>query len=268
MDTKLTTGTGRSAGAWLAVVAVAALAVGLIAGPVLASVTAPRGYAPLAAGAASDTTPEHTIAVTGSGKVTVTPDMATIQLGVAIQKPSAKAAREAAAAAMTKIVAALKALGIADKDIATAMVSLGPVYNYPNNASPVITGYQLSNAVTVKVRDLAKLSDVLDNAVAAGATTVDGVSFDVTDRSAAESQARDAAVKDAKAKADTYAKGLGVTITGVASVTENVVTPIWYGNNFSSVAGAATDKAAPPSTPVLPGSTDVTITVQVSFLIG
>jgi len=268
MDTKLTTGTGRSAGAWLAIVAVAALAVGLIAGPVLAAVTAPRGYAAPAAGAASDTTPEHTIAVTGSGKVTVTPDMATIQLGVAIQKPSAKAAREAAATAMTKIVAAIKALGIADKDIATAMVSLGPVYNYPNNASPVITGYQLTNAVTVKVRDLAKLSDVLDNAVAAGATTVDGVSFDVTDRSAAESQARDAAVKDAKAKADTYAKGLGVAITGVASVTENVVTPVWYGNVYNSLAGGATDKAATPSTPVLPGSTDVTITVQVSFLIG
>jgi len=271
MDTKLikpTSGTGRSTGTWLGIVAVAALAVGLVAGPVLANVTAPRPYATPVGGAASDTTPEHTIAVTGSGKVTVVPDMANIQLGVAIQRPTAKAAREAAAAAMTRIVAALKALGIDDKDIATAMVSLGPVYNYPNNASPVVTGYQLSNSVSVKVRDLAKLSDVLDNSVAAGATTIDGVSFDVADRSAAEAQARDAAVKDAKAKADTYAKGLGIAITGVASVTENVATPIWYGGVFNSAAGAATDKAAAPQTPVLPGSTDVTITVQVSFLIG
>jgi uncharacterized protein YggE len=268
MNTRLTTGTGRSTGTWLGIVAVAALAVGLIAGPVLANVTAPRGYAPPVAGAASDTTPEHTIAVTGLGKVTVVPDMANIQLGVAIQRPTAKAAREAAAAAMTKIVAALKALGIDDKDITTAMVSLGPVYSYPNNASPVVTGYQLANSVSVKVRDLSKLSDVLDNSVAAGATTVDGVSFDVADRSAAEAQARDAAVKDAKAKADTYAKGLGIAITGVASVTENVATPIWYGGMYNAAAGAATDKAAAPQTPVLPGSTDVTITVQVSFLIG
>ena len=268
MDTKLTNGAGRSTGAWLAIVAVAALAVGLVAGPVVASVAAPRGYAVPIAGAPSDTAPEHTIAVTGSGKVTVTPNMATIALGVAVQKPTAKAARESAAASMTKIVAALKALGIDDKDIATATVSLGPVYAYPNNSSPTVTGYQLSNSVTVKVRDLAKLSDVLDNGVAAGATTVDGVSFDVADRSAAEAQARDAAVKDAKAKADTYAKGLGVAITGVASVTENVTTPIWYGGVYNSLAGAATDKAATPSTPVLPGSTDVTIQVQVSFLIG
>jgi uncharacterized protein YggE len=268
MDTNLTTRIGRSGAPWIAIVAVAALAVGLIAGPVLASAGAPRGYAAPVAGAAGDTTPQHTIAVTGSGKVTVTPDMATIQLGVAIQRQTAKAAREAAAAAMTKVVAAIRALGIDDKDITTAMVSLGPIYNYPNNASPVITGYQLSNAVSVKVRDLTKLSDVLDDGVAAGATTVDGVSFDVADRSAAETQARDAAVKDAKAKADTYAKGLGVTITGVASVTENVSTPIWYGNMYNSVAGGAADKAASPSTPGLPGSTDGTITVQVSFLIG
>jgi uncharacterized protein len=267
MDTKLTSGPGRSTGAWLAIVAVAALAVGLIAGPALASVTSTRGYAAPVAGAPASTTPEHTIAVMGSGKVTVTPDMATTQLGVAIQKPTAKAAREAAAAAMTKIVAALKALGIDDKDIATAMVSLGPIYAYPNNQSPTVTGYQLSNTVSVKVRDLSKLSDVLDNSVAAGATTVDGVSFDVADRSAAESQARDAAVKDAKAKADTYAKGLGVAIMGVASVTESVTTPVWYGA-YNNMAGGAADKAAAPSTPVLPGSTDVTIQVQVSFLIG
>jgi uncharacterized protein YggE len=192
--------------------------------------------------------------------------MATIRLGVAIEKPSAKAAREAAAQAMTKIVAAIKKLGIADKDIATAMVSLSPTYNYPNNQTPVVRGYQLANSITITVRDLAKLSDVLDDSVAAGATTVDGVSFDVADRTAAEAQAREAAVKDAKAKADTYAKGLGIAITGVASVSESVATPIWYGANFAAGA-VAQDKASTP-TPVLPGSTDVVINVQVSFLIG
>jgi len=109
---------------------------------------------------------------------------------------------------------------------------------------------------------------VVDDSVTAGATSVDGISFDVADRSAAEAQAREAAAKDARAKADVYAKTLGLAITGVASVSEQVATPVWYGQNYAaSAAGSATDKAAVP-TPVQAGSTDVTITVQVSFLIG
>ncbi len=254
----------RSSAGWIAIVAVAALAVGLLAGPVLAGVlnTSTRATTP---SAASDQPPEHTLSVAGSGKVTVTPDLATIQLGVSIERPTAKAARRDGAAAMTKVVEAIRKLGIADKDIATASVSLGPVYNYPNNATPKVRGYQLQNAVTVTVRNLDQVGDVLDDGVSAGATTVDGISFDVADRAAAEAQARQAAVADAKAKADTLATGLGVRIQGVASVSEQVSTPVWYGQNFAA-AGAAV--AADAATPVMPGSTDVTINVSVSFLIG
>ncbi len=250
---------------WLAIVAVAALGVGLVAGPVLASVTAPRAYSPIVAAPGDPATPEHTISVGGSGKITVTPDLANVRLGVLIQKPTAKAAREDAAVVMTSVVDALRKLGIADKDIATAMVSLSPMYDYSNTgAAPKITGYQLSNSVSVTVRDLSILSDVLDNGIAAGANTVDGVSFDVADRTAAEAKAREAAITDARAKANTYAKGLSISIIGVASVSESVSTPIWYQQNFAGAA-APTDKGS--STPVLPGSTDVVITVQVSFLI-
>ena len=261
MDTNPTR--NRSTAGWMSIAAVAALAVGLLAGPALASAIAPRTYT-VTPGAATDGTPEHTVSVTGSGKVTVIPDMATINLGVVIERPTAKAAREAAAVAMTSVVDAVRSLGIADKDIATANVSLNPVYDYPNNAAPKIRGYQLQNTITITVRDLAKLSDLLDNSVVAGATTVNGISFDVADRTAAESQAREAAVKDAKTKADTLASGLGVRITGVASIAESVSTPVWYGGNIAPSA-AAGDKAA--QTPVLPGSTDVVITVQVAFLI-
>ena len=172
-------------------------------------------------------TPEHTIAVAGSGKVTVVPDMATVSLGVNVQKQSAKAAREAGAEAMTKVIAAIKALGIDDKDITTSMVSLGPVYDYQSNVQKII-GYQLQNTVSITVRDLTKVSDVLDDSVAAGATTVNGVSFDVSDRTAAEAKAREAAMFDAKAKADTLSKAAGVAIVGVASISETVSTPIWY----------------------------------------
>jgi uncharacterized protein len=244
------------------VVGAGALLVGLVAGPVLAGALAPQAYQPV--NGATDQPPEHTISVAGSGKVVVVPDLATVRLGVIVERPTAKAARAAAAESMTRVVAAIKKLGIADKDIATANVSLSPVYNYPNNQAPKIRGYQLQNIVTVTVRDLDKLSDVLDDGVAAGATSVEGISFDVADRPAAESKAREAAVVDAKAKADALASGLGVRISGVANVSESVSTPIYYENMAGAVPSA--DRAA-AETPVLPGTTDVVITVQVTFLI-
>ena len=141
-------------------------------------------------------------------------------------------------------------------------MSLGPVYDWRNNTQR-IRAYQLTNIVTVTVRDLEKLGDVLDDGVTAGATSVEGITFDVADRNAAEAQAREAAVKDAKAKAETLATGVGVRITGVASMSESVSTPIWYDRQF---AGAAVAEDA--ATPILAGSTDVTNSVSVTFLIG
>jgi uncharacterized protein YggE len=255
---------GRSTLGWMAIAAVAALAVGLLAGPVLAAAVAPAPGYPAAPLAASDQPPEHTIAVTGMGKVTVVPNEATITLGVSIERPTAKAARNAAATAMTSVVDAIRKLGIDDKDIATSSISLNPVYNYPANAAPKVRGYQLQNVVTVTVRDLDKLGDVLDDSVVAGATTVNGITFDVADRTAAEKQAREAAVADAKAKAQTLADGAGVRITGVASMSETVSTPVWFDRSFA--AGAVAPEAA--DTPVMAGTTDVTITVSASFLIG
>lgn len=252
-------GTRRSMG-WLALV-IAGIFVGLVAGPVLAGAMAPRTGSPAVA-AAGDQPPEHTIAVTGSGKITVVPDQATIRLGVSLERQTAKAARQAAAQAMTRVVDAIRRLGIADADIATSSISLGPVYNYSNGSAPRVRGYQLTNIVTVTVRDLDVIGDVLDDGVLAGATSVEGISFDVADRAAAEAKAREAAVQDAKAKAETLANGVGVQITGVASMSESVSTPIWYDRMYA--AGAVAEDA---STPILAGSTDVAISVSVTFLI-
>lgn len=245
----------------LLVIAAGGLLVGLLAGPVLGAATAPRPIyqAPTSI---DGTAPEHTISVAGSGKVTVVPDMATVNLGVTIQRETAKGARDAGAQAMTKVVAAIKALGIAEKDITTSMVSLNPVYDYKSNVQK-ITGYQLDNTVSIVVRDLDKVSAVLDDSVAAGATTVNGISFDVADRTGAEAKARVAAITDAKAKADALAGAAAVSITGVSSIAESVSTPIWYSRDMGLAAGAAADAA----TPILPGSTDITITVNVVYTI-
>jgi uncharacterized protein YggE len=260
MNGTLSTRTSGRIG-WVATAAVGGLLIGLVAGPVMAGAVAPRTFAPT--NAATDQPPEHTISVVGTGTVVVVPDMATIRLGVSVERKTARAARDDAARAMTAVIAAIRKLGVEERDIATSTVSLGPVYDYPQNATPRIRGYQLQNVVTVTVRKLDAVSDLVDGSVSAGATTVDGITFDVADRTAAEATAREAAVKDAKARAETLAAGVGVRIAGVASISESVSTPVWYGREYTF--GAAQADAA---TPVLGGTTDVVITVSIAFLIG
>ncbi len=241
-------------------------AVGLIA---LAIIAAPMlSGAPRAVRAADATNGEHTISVTGTGKVTVKPDVADVNLGVTTQANTAKAARDDAATKMNAIIAALKNLGIADDDIQTSNISINPVYDY-NSSSPQITGYQVNNQVNVHVTDISKVADVIDDSVTAGATNVNYVSFDVADRSAAENQARTAAVNDAKSHADALAAAAGVTITGVQSISDASVSyPYpWYGVAADGSKGGGAPGAPSVPTPVQPGTQDITITVTVSYLI-
>ncbi|HEY0444454.1 MAG TPA: SIMPL domain-containing protein [Candidatus Limnocylindrales bacterium] len=236
-------------------IAIGALAAAL-AGPLLAS------HSVLAADPA--TPPEHTISVSGTGRIVVSPDIADLRLGVSVSKPTVRAAREAAAESMNRMLAALKALGIADKDIQTTTLSLQPNYDYSNNNPPRLIGYTLSNGVAVTIRNLDKIGDAIDNSLAAGATTLDGVSFRVEDPAKAEEQARAEAMSQAKAKAQTLASGGGVSIVGVASISESAA-PMPYPQMYSGAFGAAKDASAP--TPVQVGTNEVVVTVQVAYLI-
>jgi uncharacterized protein YggE len=238
------------------------LALGLAAGLLVAAVASPAFAPRPISGADTGTPPEHTISVTGTGRVVVTPDVADVRIGVSITQPTVKAARSAAADAMTKVIAAIKKLGIADADIQTTTLSLQPNYTYPDpGQAPHLTGYTLSNSVAVTVRNLDKLGDVVDDSLAAGATTVDGVSFRVDDPAAAQDQARKDAMIQAKSKAQTLATAAGVSIKGVASISESTA-PVPY-PVYNSFAGAAKDT----STPVQPGSTEIIVTVSVVYLI-
>jgi uncharacterized protein YggE len=241
------------------------LAAGLATGLLVATIASPlfRPHATLAADPAAPA--PHTIAVTGVGKVVIAPDVADLRIGVSFTRPTVKAARADAAATMTKVIAALKALGIADMDIQTTNLALQPAYDYSANANPPrITGYTLSNGVAITIRDLDKVGDAIDGSLAAGATSFDGVSFRVDDPATAQKQARTDAMRQAKANADTLAAAAGVSITGVASISETSAQtpyPIYYG----AAAGAPVKDAA---TPIETGTTDVTITVSVVYLIG
>ena len=242
------------------------LAVGLAAGLLAAGVASPLFSAPrLLAANPTPAANEHTISVGGTGRVVLSPDVADLRLGVNVNAPTVKAARAAAAKQMTAVIASLKALGIADKDIQTAILSLQPTYDYASGANPPrLTGYAFSNGVAVTVRDLDKLGDAIDGALAAGATSLDGVTFRVDDQAAAEAQARAAAMAEAKAKATTLADAAGVSITGVASISE-VVSPIIYPVYYGAMEGAPSKDVG---TPVQPGTTDVSVQVTVVYLIG
>jgi uncharacterized protein YggE len=164
---------------------------------------------------------------------------------------------------MTAVLDALRKAGVADPDLKTTVLSLRPVYEYsPAGSAPRLTGYNLSNAVVATIRDLDQVPAAIDGALAVGATTMDGVTFRVADPAGAERQARQAAMTQARAKADVLAIAAGVTIDGVVSIVETSAgspTPMAYG-------GAQAPAARDVATPVEPGTNEVTVTVAVIYL--
>ena len=164
---------------------------------------------------------EHTITVSGVGLVSAEPDVADIMIGVSVTKPAVKDARAGAAVAMTAVIAAAKQAGVADRDIRTANLSLNPVQRYDGNA-PKLIGYEFANTVRITVRDLSKVPDVVDQAAAVGATTINGISFRIDDPTKVEAKARELAMADARARADALARLAGVAIRGVAAISEDL----------------------------------------------
>jgi len=161
-----------------------------------------------------------TLNLSATGESKVTPDLATITLGVQTDGPTAAQALSANAAQMTRVVAALKKAGIADRDIQTSSLNVNPQYVYEQNQPPKLNGYQASNQVTIQVRDLAKLGQTVDATVNAGATNVGGISFGLQNPQVAEDAARLDAVKALQAKAELYARATGYKIVRLVNLGE------------------------------------------------
>jgi hypothetical protein len=203
-----------------------------------------------------------TIVVSGTGRVAVDPDVAELRLGVAIARPTVDSARAAAAEAMAAILAAVTAAGVAARDVRTTLLSVQPRYDYSDGKAPTLTGYDLANVVDVTVRDLATLGGVVDGALTAGATSLDGLTFRVDDPREPERTARTAAVAEARSRADDLAAAAGVSISGVADIVEGGRPP---GGPQPKAARALL--AADAGTPVQAGTTEISVTVTVTFRI-
>lgn len=208
--------------------------------------------------------PDGTILdVSATGKTTRVPDIATIRAGVVTQSTTAAQALADNAQRMSEVLAALKAAGVQPRDIATANVSLQPQYRYENNQPPAITGYQASNTVSIRFRDVAKSGAILDTLVKQGANQIDGPSLSLDQPDAALDEARTDAVKRARARAELYAKAAGLSVVRIVSISEGgemagPQPPIVY------MARAQMAKA---DTAIVAGETDVTATVSVRFLL-
>lgn len=197
------------------------VAVFLVAG---AACSAPAEDSP------SSNAPQRLLTVNGHGEARHAPDMATISAGVRTQATTAQEALRANTAAMNKVFATMKPLGIEEKDMQTSNFSVQPVYQQnpagvPQTEPNKIVGYQVFNQVTVVVRDISKLGTALDAFITAGANEMYGVSFAIADTDQLTDDARDAAIKDATRKAGLMAKSAGVKLGRLVSISESSNAP-------------------------------------------
>ena len=201
-----------------------------------------------------------TITVPGRGAVRVDPDVASIRFGVAVVRPTAGEARSAAAATMDGVIGALAAGGVARRDLRTTLVGLDAVREYPPSGAPRVTGYQLTNTVEATVREIESIGALIDAALAAGATGMDGLEFRLADPAAALTEARRRALADARSRAETLAAEAGVRLDPVIEIVEG--RPIPPGPGPVGLRLAASAEAA---TPVEAGANELEVTIVATF---
>ncbi|HEX4407851.1 MAG TPA: SIMPL domain-containing protein [Xanthobacteraceae bacterium] len=205
------------------------------------------------------TEPVARIVVTGTGSISVSPDYADLNCGATSKAKTAKEATDANTKIVNAIIATLRDAGVEQKDIQTAYFSLQPNYMPPQpNTEPKLTGFAVSNRLSIIVRDTAKLGDILDRVIAAGATEVGQIDFGHNDVSKLLDLARTAAVADARRKAELYAQAAGLTLGGVVFVSEDGDRPVLF-------APKALARTASATVPVAIGQDTLNVSVSVGF---
>lgn len=208
-------------------------------------------------------TPRPTLSVDGQGTGTAAPDMATVTIGVTTQGKDAAKAQNDNAWVSNQIQAAVRGLGIAEKDIQTRNYSFYPNYSTDKDRRNEVTGYTVNNSVIVVVRDIKLTGKVIDAALNNGANEINSLDFSASDTKAVRKVALLNAIQDARDKADIIAKGLGKRIVGIQNVSEStgyIETRRFGGNMLMAVAKDA-------ATPIAPGSLSLTANVHIDFIL-
>jgi len=199
--------------------------------------------------------------VVAAGEVTRVPDLVRINAGVVTQAPTAVEAIRQNAARMEAVRAALRAARIADRDIQTSSVSLNPNYRYAENQPPQLLGYQAVNEVNVRFRDIARSGPILDALVAQGANQINGPMLTIERPEAALDEARVQALTNARARAELYARSLGMRVARVLAVSE-AMGPMPMAR-VGMVRGMAANQDA--ATQIVPGEQTLSVSLTVSF---
>lgn len=204
------------------------------------------------------------LAVAAQAEVRHAPDIAMLSAGVVTQAADANTALRQNAEQMAKVVAAIRAAGVADRDVQTAGVNLNPQYRYAENQPPQITGYQATNTVNLIVRDIAKLGRTLDALVATGANQINGPTFDIDRKEPVYDEARRAALEKARQRATMYATALGLRVRRIVSIDETGGAGVPRPIPMMAMAKMARDEA----TPVSPGENTLSVNLDVVFELG
>ena len=209
---------------------------------------------------------DRTVTVTGSGETLVTADTAVVSVGVSIRKKDALKAQSAANEVIAAIRAALTGNGFSEEDISTGYINLYAVYDYSSDIEQIVA-YSASSSLAIKLTDMSRVGAVIDLAFGAGANTLDGVSFSVSDDAAARTESLKAAVADAKEKAAVLAEAAGLGKLEIEAIQEgNVISYDSGVNNFSrKVLGNVEEAAMDAATVVRAAKICVSASVTVTF---
>ena len=216
------------------------------------------------AAAAAETQPPPRIIVTGEGEATVAPDMALLSLSVMREARTAREALDANNAAMAEVTAAIKLFGIADRDLQTAGIQIMPRFNFTNKPDGTqeaeLVAYQVTNTLSVRVRDIVKTGEILDKAVSLGVNQGGNIVFANDDPSSVITEARKNAVVEATARATTLAEAAGVQLGRVLEISEQS-----FGAQPMSIEVQAFDRAKAAAVPVQAGENAYRVQVNMTF---
>lgn len=222
---------------------------------------------------AQDAGRERTLRVVGEGEASAAPDMAVVSIGVVTEAPTASEALDANTALIADVTELLKERGVEARDLQTRGFSVNPKYTYPRNPRegpgeetvPRIDGYTVSNNLSVRVRDLESLGEVLDRVVSAGSNQINGLNFTIDDREPLFDRARREAVTAARRKAELYAEAAGVTLGPIMSIEdEQIPMRPMPANQMMRMEAAADARAVP----VEAGEMTVTARVGITWQLG
>lgn len=201
--------------------------------------------------------------VVATGEANRVPDVAIISAGVVTRAPTASQALQQNATQMQRVIAALRRAGVAERDIQTSSINLHPDYRHRDNEQPVVTGYNASNQVTVRFRDIAQSGKILDALVAEGANQINGPQLTIDKPEAALDEARRNAIAVARARAQLYAQATGKRVGRILAISEG-------GGGFPRpegivVTGSRAGRGEMADTKIVPGEQTLSVSIQVTF---